>query len=171
MPEENKNPEDDFPYDEIERTAMTGTAQNGQTPDASPAPRNSGRVGNLKGLLIEGDSQRGTWNPIQHMARGSTKAEEYLPLIRIDGRTIARHKRIIASYNLVNLGNMDIMHVMWWGYHASIGEDGKGRHEIVQMVIAQRVQDSMNRQNRFNRMQGRARNGQAGLAEPVGEAG
>ena len=123
-------------------------------------PGNGGGGGQpgLKDLMVGSDSRGARRDPMDRMAVSSNKIEEYLPLTRITPQKLARHTRIIASLNNVNLGHSDPYHVLWFGWVGSIAINGQGRDEMVAMITADRHYQRQERLNRFRNMGDRARN-------------
>jgi len=113
----------------------------------------------LKDLFVGQDNKGARRDPIDRMAMSSTNIEEYLPLTRLTPQQLARHTRIIASLNNVNLGHSDPMHVLWFSYVGGIAIGGEGRKEMVAMITADRQYQRQQAMNRFRGMGDRARGG------------
>lgn len=126
--------------------------------DEGPQMHHStGGTPGLKDLFVGQDNKGARRDPIDRMAISSTKIEEYLPLTRLTPQQLARHTRIIASLNNVNLGHSDPMHVLWFSYVGGIAINGEGRKEMVQMITADRQYQKQMQMNRFRQMGDRAR--------------
>ena len=118
----------------------------------------TGGTPGLKDLFVGVDNKGARRDPIDRMAVSYTNIEEYLPLTRLTQQQLARHTRIIASLNNVNLGHSDPMHVLWYSYIGGIAINGEGRKEMVQMITADRHYQKQMAMNRFRQMGDRARN-------------
>jgi len=138
---------------EIPTPALEMSDESGPPPDY-----NAGRAPGLKNLLVVPEQTNSVFNGVRYMARGSTRAEEYLPMTDLTNQEVARDMRITASLNLVNFGNMDIPHIMWLGYLLKVSVDRQGRREVEHMVIGDRARASEERRRGFGAMQNRARN-------------
>ncbi len=126
--------------------------------DEGPQMNHStGGAPGLKDLFVGQDNKGARRDPIDRMAVSSTNIEEYLPLARLTQQQVARHTRIIASLNNVNLGHSDPMHVLWYSYLGGIAVGGEGRKEMVQMITADRQYQRQQQMNRFRGMGDRAR--------------
>ncbi len=138
---------------EIPAPALEITDDAGAPPDYV-----TGRAPGLKNLLVVPETQNSVFNGVRYMARGSTRAEEYLPMTDLTEQEVARDMRITASLNLVNFGNMDIPHIMWMGYLLKVSIGRQGRKEVEHMVIGDRARAADARRQGMNSMQNRARN-------------
>ena len=126
--------------------------------DEGPQMNHStGGTPGLKDLFVGTDNKGARRDPIDRMAVSSTNIEEYLPLARLTQQQVARHTRIIASLNNVNLGHSDPMHVLWYSYLGGIAVNGEGRKEMVAMITADRQYQRQQQMNRFRGMGDRAR--------------
>ena len=151
MVEMNGHSSDDMPDEEEFQFPEVGEDE------APPIHHSTGGAPGLKDLFVGTDNKGAKRDPIDRMAVSSTNIEEYLPLARLTTQQVARHTRIIASLNNVNLGHSDPMHVLWYSYLGGIAVNGEGRKEMVQMIVANRQYERQQQLNRFRGMGDRAR--------------
>ncbi len=170
MENPNGHSSDDMPEDQEFQFPVAGDPEEEEGDGGDPSQYHSrGGHPGLKDLFIGTDNKGAKRDPIDRMAVSSTNIEEYLPLTRLTPQELARHTRIIASLNNVNLGHSDPMHVLWFHWVGSIAINGEGRKEMVTMVTADRMYQRQQQQNRFQQMGNRARSPNTNMDQGTGE--
>ncbi len=73
------------------------------------------------------------------LIQGSEEPKEFLARGRLSKQEIADVMLMIADYTAVYNGHTDIMSLIAWKFNASVGIDGQGRKEFVQVETSGRM--------------------------------
>lgn len=113
------------------------------TMDGQPAAYGNGtsgdgRIPGSEDILVNMGGQ-GQQNNHILLIKGSEKPEEFLARGRLTQQQTNDVMLMIADDNAVHRGFTDVIGLIGWKYNASIGWDGQGRKEFVQVEIHGRM--------------------------------